>query len=197
MKQSRVPLLLIYFSINRIADFIIIIIKHRQAIFSFESIYQILRRLMKIPSTRPHSPASVQHIRPVGTSETGIIIFIIRTLYGKYRFFAVLVVGQEDIAKVFQIIIIRVCNFICIGNYLPHIFLIDMTYTRSGLIAVSPCQTQITFGQISGSGNLIDTPSIRLFFGQHVVSCFKIGNYFTKQPFIRKLVIRDLLDTVV
>ena len=197
MKQSRVPLLLIYFSINRIADFIIIIIKHRQAIFSFESIYQILRRLMKIPSARPHSPASVQHIRPVGTSETSIIIFIVRALYGKYRLFTVLVIGQEDITEVFQIVIIRVCNLICIDDYLPHIFFIYMIYTRSGFIAISPCQTQITFGQISGSGNLIDTPSIRLFFGQHVVSCFKIGNYFTKQPFIRKLVIRDLLDTVV
>ena len=51
---------------------------------------------MKVPSTRPHSPASIQSVRPVSPSITCIIILIVGTLYCKDGFFTVLVLPAEQ-----------------------------------------------------------------------------------------------------
>ena len=197
MKESGVPFLFVHFSVDRIADLMIIVIKHRQTILCLECIHQILRRLMKVPSASPYSPTPIQHIRPVGTSETCVIILIVGTLYGKDRFLAVLVIRQKDVAEIFQIIILGIFNVFRICYHLAHIFFIYMRYAGSRFITVSPCQVQITLCQVSRSGNLIYPSAISLFVRQHIIGSFKISYYFTKEFLIRKLVISYLLDGIV
>ena len=152
---------------------------------------------MKVPSTRPHSPASIQSVRPVSPSITCIIILIVGTLYCKDGFFTVLVIRQKDISIIFQIIITWSCHLIRISYHLLHIVFVYVTLTCRSLITVSPCQVQITFGQIRGGGNLINPSSVSLFSRQYIISSLKIRNHLTKQFFIRKLIITDLLYTII
>ena len=103
MEQTRIPLLCRRSPLHRICDVVVIGIEHGQAVLRLEGIHQILCRLVEVPSARPHAPAAVQHIRPVGTSESGVVLLVVRVLYGEDALLRVLVLRQEDVAEVLQI----------------------------------------------------------------------------------------------
>ena len=140
MEQARIPLLVGRFAIDGIVYLVVEVVKHWQTVPGLESVHQILGRLVAVPSACPDSPASVQHIRPVGTSVGCVVIGVVRGLYGKNGFLAILVVGQKDVAEIFQVAIFRVYHSVGIVDDFLHIVAVDMAYAGRGFVAVTPRQ---------------------------------------------------------
>ena len=152
---------------------------------------------MAVPSACPDSPASVQHIRPVGTSVGSVVVSIVRGLYGKNGFLAILVVGQKDVAEIFQVAILGVYYCIGVVDDFLHIVAVDMANAGRGFVAVAPRQVQVTFGQVRGCGNLIDAATVFLLGRQHIVGGLEVVNDFAKQFFVAILIIAYLLYSIV
>ena len=164
MEKSWIPFLRTCYTFDWISNLIIECIEHWQTILSLESIHQILRRLVEIPTTRPHTPTTIQHIAPISTTKSCVIIGIIRTLNCKYRFLAILIFRQEDVAEIFQVTILGILYYFCVFNNFLHISFIQESLTIGSFITITPSQSQIALSQIRCYSHLMYTASIRLVF---------------------------------
>ena len=76
MEETWIPLLCIWHSVDRISNLIVEVIEHWQTVLGLECIYEVLCGLMEIPSARPDTPTSIQHVTPVSTTVKGVVILV-------------------------------------------------------------------------------------------------------------------------
>ena len=153
---------------------------------------------MEVPSARPHSPNTVEHVAPVGASEGGIVLLVVGSLHGEHTLLAVLMFGQEDVAVVFKIAEVgRVLHHVGVFNHLLHILLVDVVVAVGCLVAVAVGKRQIALGEICRSSNAVDAVLLLLHLGQHVVRLLEVVYYLAEQLLVCKLVVAGLLLKIV
>ena len=194
MEQARIPFLSCGLSVYRIVVRVVERIEHGQTVFGLVGVDQVLRRFVEVPTARPHSPTTVQRVRPVGASETGVVLGVLRCLNGKHGFLAVLVFGQEYVAEVLEITVSGVFDNLGIFHHFLHILPVDEADAVGGLVTVAPRNGEIAFCQISCCSYFVGTSSAILHFKrQTVVSLFEFLNHFAHQFLVCELVVANLL----
>ena len=152
---------------------------------------------MEVPSARPHTPAAIQHIAPVGAAVEGVVILIVGVLHGEDALLRVLVLGEEDVAEVLEVAILGLLYHSSILDDFLYVLLVDVADAGIGLIAVAPGQGQIALGEVGSSGDLVGASALALCSRQHVVGKLEVGNDLLHQFLVGELVIRRLLLGVV
>ena len=197
MEEARIPFLSVRLAIDGVGNFVVEVVEHGQTVFRLEGIDEVLRGLVEVPSARPDAPAAVQHVRPVGTSEERVIVFVVRVLHGENALFRVFVLGQEDVAVVFEVTVRRTFHDIGVAHHFLHILLVDVVDTGRCFVAVAPSHRQIALGEVGSGSNLVGTSAFRLRDGQNVVGNLEVGHDFLHQFSVGELVVGSLLLSVV
>ena len=197
MEEARIPFLCRGHAVDGIGNLVVVVVEHGQSVFRLEGVHEVLRGLVEVPSARPDAPASVEHIRPVGASEACVVILVARVLHGKHALLRILVFGQENVAVVLQIAVLRVLHVVGVFEHLLHVLRIDVAHAVGGLVAVAPGHRQIALGQIGRSGNLVGATAFALLCGQHVVGELEVVDDFLHQLLVGELVVARLLLGVV
>ena len=197
MEETRIPLLSGRNAIDRIGNLLVEIVEHGQSILCLECVHQVLRGFVEVPSARPHAPATVQHVAPVGTAIEGVVVLIVGVLHGKDALLRVFVLGKEDVAKVLKVAILRLLYDSRVIDDFLHILVIDVADASIGLVAVAPSHCQVALCQIGSSGNLVGTSAFALLGRQHIVCKLEVGNNLVHQLLVCELVVGRLLLGVV
>jgi hypothetical protein len=106
VEETWIPLLGVGRTVDRKVNLLVVVVKHGQSVLGLEGVHEVLCGLVEVPSARPDTPAAVQHVTPVGTAETGVVVLIVRVLYSKDALLGVLILRQENVAKVLKIAIL-------------------------------------------------------------------------------------------
>ena len=197
MEETRIPFLGVGHAVDGVGSRVVVVVEHGQSVAGLEGVNEVLCGLVEVPSARPHLPASVQHVAPVGAAIERVVVLIVGVLHGEDALLRVLVLGQEDVAEVLQVAILRVLHIVGVLHHFLHVLLVDVAHTGGLLIAIAPCHGEVALGQIGCGGNLVGASALLLLCGEHVVGGLEVGNDFLHQLLVGELVVGALLLGVV
>ena len=174
-----------------------VIVKHGQTVFGLEGVYQILRGLVEIPSTRPDAPTAVERVGPVGAAKLGVVVLVSRVLDSKNGLLIVVILREKQISKVFQVAIAGGGYDVRVVYDFLHIVGLDVAHAGVLLVAIAPRESQIAFGEIGRCCNLVDTPLVLGSSGQHIVGRLEVGNDFCKQLLVGQSIVFHLFLGII
>ena len=76
VEKTWIPFLTGGYSVDGVSNLVIVGVEHRQTVLGLEGVYEVLCWLVEIPTARPNTPTTIQHVAPVGATETGVVVFI-------------------------------------------------------------------------------------------------------------------------
>ena len=198
VEQARVPLLCCRLAVHGIVDGLVVVVELRQSVLRLEGVDKILRRLVEVPSARPHAPSAVEHVAPVGASVGGVVVLVVGSLHGEDALFAVGVLGEEDVAVVLKVAVVGVVlHDGGILQHLLHVVLVDVRVAVGLLVAVAIGKGEVALGEIRRCGNLCDAVLVLLHVGQCVVCFLEVIDNLLEEFLVGELVVTGLFLQVV